>query len=173
MGGCTGYLIGKPLVQSSLNSTRGITRVFRGRDVFFSSKATVPAHNHSKCNRNVTEFAPAVPARVRTDRCPGKCTHRLKRLPNAARCRLFSINNVAGVACGCSRATSKRGKCGLFFSSPLPLLLAYGTMGIEMAIAPLWVKGKRKMTESSKMRTKLYSEKCHMSGKPNTCCAAS
>ena len=67
--------------------------------------------------------------------------------------------------------------CGLehvgFFFSPMPLLLAYGTMGIEMAIAPLWVKGKRKMTESSKMRTKLYSEKCHMSGKPNTCCAAS
>ena len=30
----------------------------------------------------------------------------------------------------------------LFFS-PLPLLLASGTMGIEMAIAPLWVKGKR------------------------------
>ena len=56
------------------------------------------------------------------------------------------------------------------FFSPLPLLLAYGTMGIEMAIAPLWVKGKRKMTESSKVRTKLYSEKCHMSGKPNTCC---
>ena len=60
-----------------------------------------------------------------------------------------------------------------FFFSPLPLLLAYGTMGIEMAIAPLWVKGKRKMTESSKIRTKLYSEKCHMSGKHNTCCAAS
>ena len=59
------------------------------------------------------------------------------------------------------------------FFSPMPLLLAYGTMGIEMAIAPLWVKGRRKMTESSKKRTDLYSEKCHMSGKPNTCCAAS
>ena len=30
-----------------------------------------------------------------------------------------------------------------FFFSPMPLLLASGTMGIEMAIAPLWVKGKR------------------------------
>ena len=67
---------------------------------------------------------------------------------------------------------TKDGTFQVFFS-PLPLLLAYGTMGIEMAIAPLWVKGKRKMTESSKIRTKLYSEKCHMSGKPNTCCAAS
>ena len=28
-----------------------------------------------------------------------------------------------------------------FFFAPLPLLLASGTMGIEMAIAPLWVKG--------------------------------
>ena len=27
-----------------------------------------------------------------------------------------------------------------FFFSPMPLLLAYGTMGIEMAIAPLWVE---------------------------------
>ena len=61
----------------------------------------------------------------------------------------------------------------VIFFSPMPLLLAYGTMGIEMAIAPLWVKGKRKMTESSKKRSTLYSEKCHMSGKPNTCCAAS
>ncbi len=26
------------------------------------------------------------------------------------------------------------------FFSPMPLLLAYGTMGIEMAIAPLWVE---------------------------------
>ena len=31
------------------------------------------------------------------------------------------------------------GRFCLFFS-PMPLLLAYGTMGIEMAIAPLWVE---------------------------------
>ena len=34
-------------------------------------------------------------------------------------------------------------KKSAFFFSLLPLLLASGTMGIEMAIAPLWVKGKR------------------------------
>ena len=39
------------------------------------------------------------------------------------------------------RASYNVRESGLFFFSPLPLLLASGTMGIEMAIAPLWVKG--------------------------------
>ena len=37
----------------------------------------------------------------------------------------------------------------LIFFSPLPLLLASGTMGIVMAIAPLWVKRQKWMTQSS------------------------
>ena len=37
-----------------------------------------------------------------------------------------------------------------FFFSLLPLLLASGTMGIVMAIAPLWVKRQKWMTQSSR-----------------------
>ena len=39
---------------------------------------------------------------------------------------------------------------GVLFFSPLPLLLASGTMGIVMAIAPLWVKRQKGMTQSSR-----------------------
>ena len=38
----------------------------------------------------------------------------------------------------------------LVFFSLLPLLLASGTMGIVMAIAPLWVKRQKWMTQSSR-----------------------
>ena len=36
----------------------------------------------------------------------------------------------------------------------MPLLLAYGTMGIEMAIAPLWVE--RQMEDDSVIKSKVY-----------------
>ena len=44
------------------------------------------------------------------------------------------------------------------FFSPMPLLLAYGTMGIEMAIAPLWVE--RQLEDDSVIKRKgvLYTK---------------
>ena len=54
----------------------------------------------------------------------------------------------------------------LHFFSPMPLLLAYGTMGIEMAIAPLWVE--RRMGDDGVIKSEKYElyakvKRIHMS----------
>ena len=60
----------------------------------------------------------------------------------------ISVNlyGLAGDGGGNMQSSATR----FFFFSPMPLLLASGTMGIVMAIAPLWVKRQKWMTQSSR-----------------------
>ena len=48
----------------------------------------------------------------------------------------------------------------MVFFSPMPLLLAHGTMGIEMAIAPLWVERQLEDEHVIKSENNLTGVKC-------------
>ena len=71
----------------------------------------------------------------------------------------------------CKMPSSRMGNFFFFFSNAFVTCVRYhgNRNGHSTSL------GKRQKEDDGviKKRTNLYSEKCHMSGKPNTCCAAS